>query len=183
MRFNVRFAGLGGQGIITMGLAIGRASSIYDKKYVIMTEAYGPEITGGFARADVIISDEEIDYPLIEHPDILVLMHTDGWERNKDLVTNDSLVIYDDFLAKVEESGNGQFFKIPSFSVGNELGRKVVANVVMMGAIQEITKIVSKEALRKALLDLVPKGTEELNLTALERGYEIGSKIGGKIEA
>lgn len=182
MRKNLRIAGLGGQGVITMGLTIGNAASLYDGKKVIMTEAYGPEITGGFARADVIISEEEIDYPLIEYPDVLVLMHTEGWELNKHLVTDKTLVVYDKKLAKVDVDPNRKddYIAVDAFDTAISLGNKVVANVVMMGAVRELTGIVSEEALKKALLKRIPKGTEELNTKALEEGFRIGQRLGGK---
>lgn len=178
MKMELRMSGQGGQGAITLGYIFGRAAAIYNNQNVIMTEAYGPEITGGFARADVKISDEEIEYPMVNNPDVLVVLSKEGWEMNGHLVKDSGKIIYENFF--VDPVGaKAQTFGIPAIKEADKLGRRVVANVIMMGALQELTNIVSKESLEKALLERVPKGTEELNLKALHRGYEIATEIGG----
>ncbi|MHA2168834.1 MAG: 2-oxoacid:acceptor oxidoreductase family protein [Candidatus Kariarchaeaceae archaeon] len=176
-RTEVRFRGVGGQGIITMGYIIGRAAAIYDKRKVYMSEFYGPEITGGFARTDVIIQDEEIDYPLIDHPNYFVAMSQDAWEDDGSSLRDDGVIIHEKDLVKIHEGEKRKLMTVPAIETADELGRRVVANVVMMGAVQEITQVVTKESLEKALLDRVPKGTEDLNISALKKGYEIGKKL------
>lgn len=179
MKKELRMSGQGGQGAITLGYIFGRAAALYEKKNVIMTEAYGPEITGGFARADLMISDEEIEYPNVNNPDVLVVLSNEGWELNGHLVKPNGMVIYEDFLVNPESINQSKVttYGIPAVTEANKLGRKVVANIIMMGALQELTNIVSKEHLEKALLERVPKGTEELNLRALHRGYELVQEI------
>lgn len=178
MRSEIRISGQGGQGVITLGLIFGRASALYDNKNVIMTEAYGPEQTGGFAQTDLIISDEEIEYPMVNNPDILVVMSKDGWEMNGKKVKTGGKIIYENFMVNPEDSPNTKF-GIPALNKANEMGKKVVTNVIMMGALQELTNLVTKESLEKALLERVPKGTEELNLEALKAGYELAKGLGG----
>lgn len=179
MRIDMRLCGVGGQGIVTMGYILGRAGSLYDKKDVVMTEAYGPEITGGFVKVDLVLADSAIDYPLIDNPEILVVMSQDGWERDSPLLRDDATVIYERDMVKVEESEGKRFIPIPAVESADELGKRVVANVIMMGAVQSITGLVTDESLQKALLDRVPKGTEELNMKALEKGREIGAQFQG----
>lgn len=178
MRVEVRMSGVGGQGIVTMGLIIGRAAALHDKKDVVMTEAYGPEIMGGFSKANVIISDEEIDYPLIDNPDVLIVMSQDGWERDGPFVRKGGLVIYEKTLVDPGDPPSVRCIPVPAIRTADELGKRVVANVIMMGAFQSITKIISKEALEKSLLERIPKGTEELNMAALGKGHEIGNAAG-----
>lgn len=178
MKDELRMSGQGGQGAITLGYVFGRAAALYEKRNVIMTEAYGPEITGGFARADLMISDDEIEYPNVNNPDVLVVMSNEGWEMNGHLVKDSGKIIYEDFLV-TPEGAKAKLYPIPAIKEANKLGRKVVANVIMLGALQELTNIVSKENLEKALLERVPNGTEELNLKALHRGYEIAVALGG----
>ncbi len=178
MRYKVRVAGQGGQGAITLAYTIGRASALYNNKHVVFTEAYGPEITGGFARGDLIIDDIEIEYPMVDQPDILVVLSEEGWEMNSDKLAEGGTLIYENFLVNPETDATK--FGIPAVQEAENIGKKVVANVILMGAFQELTDIVSKESLEKALLEIVPKGTEELNLKALRRGYELGKEIGGK---
>ena len=177
MRREIRASGVGGQGIITLGKIFGKAA-LYDKHQIIMTEAYGPEVTGGFARADVIISDEVIDYPMINSPEVLVVLSNEGWRRDGHLVLPDGKVIFDSSLVQLYDSP-APTIEIPAFSTALELGNKVVTNVIMMGALQEITQAVSKESLEKALMESIPKGFEELNRTALQKGYELGKALGG----
>jgi 2-oxoglutarate ferredoxin oxidoreductase subunit gamma len=172
-------SGVGGQGIVTIGYVIGKAAALYDKKDVIMTEAYGPEITGGWSKADVIISDDEIDYPLVESPDVLIVMSQDGFEQNSPLVKKGGLIIYEMGFVDIEKSTSKKCVGIPAIQNADELGKRVVANVVMMGAFQEITKIITKNALEKSLKKQIPKGTEELNMTALKKGYQIGKTVEG----
>ncbi len=174
MRIDTRMSGVGGQGIVTIGYVIGMAAALYDKKEVIMTEAYGPEIIGGFSKADVIISDNEIDYPLIDNPDVLLVMSQDGWERNGQYVKKEGLVIYEEGLVDIGNLSSQKHISIPAIKTADELGQRVVANVIMMGALQEITQMVTKNALKKALKKRIPRRTEELNMKALERGFQIG---------
>lgn len=178
MKIELRMSGVGGQGIVTMGYVVGRAAALYDKKDVIMTEAYGPEITGGWSKADVIISDIEIDYPLVDSPDVLLVMSQDGWEHNRQFVKKDGLVIYEEGLVNIGKNSSKKYVPVPAIQIADELGKRVVANVVMMGAFQEITKIITKRALEQSLKKQIPKGTEELNMNALEKGYQIGRTVG-----
>ncbi len=178
MRVEVRVYGIGGQGIVTMGYVIGRAAALYDKKDVIMTEAYGPEITGGFSRADVIISDIDIDYPLINNPDVLLVMSQDGWERNGQFVKKGGLVIFEEDFVDPGEVESQTCIPVPAMRLADELGQKVVANVILMGAFQEITDVITKDALEKSLKERIPRGTEKLNMRALKKGYQIGKAAG-----
>lgn len=177
MRHEIRASGVGGQGIITLGKIFGKAA-LLDKYQVIMTEAYGPEVTGGFARADVIIDDNIIDYPMVNSPHYLVVLDNEGWRRDGTLVSTEGKILYDSDLVQITEP-IAEAIEVPAFQSALDLGNKVVTNVVMMGALQEITQAVSKESLKKALLSSIPKGYEELNIRALEKGYELGAKLGG----
>jgi 2-oxoglutarate ferredoxin oxidoreductase subunit gamma len=179
MRIELRMSGVGGQGIVTIGYVIGMAAALYDKKDVIMTEAYGPEITGGWSRADVIISDMDIDYPLVDNPDVLIVMSQQGWEQNRSSVKKGGLVLYQEGFVDVGKVVSKKCIAIPAIQIADELGKRIVSNVVMMGAFQEITKIITKNALQKSLKKRIPKNTEELNMAALKRGYQIGKAAGG----
>lgn len=181
MRTEFRFSGQGGQGIITLGKIYGRAATLYENKNCLMTEAYGPEVTGGFAKADLIISDDEIDYPMINNPDYLVVMSEEGWQRDSPYLKDNTVIFYEKDLVKIPNDKKHKYIPVPAFEKAFELGNRVVANVVMMGVIRELTEVISQEDLEKGLLESIPKGTEELNLKAIRKGFEIGSKLkGGK---
>ncbi len=166
-------AGFGGQGIITMGRILGRATVLYDKGSAVLTEDYGPEKMGGWSKADIVISDEEIRYPLVERPDIFVALSQDGYERFKATVNPEGQALFEEALVHPEKGWKPETSFIPALQTANDLGKKVVANIVMIGALVEITGVVSSEAARRAILDSIPKGTEKLNEAAFEKGMDL----------
>jgi len=183
----IRFAGFGGQGIILMGIAVARAAALYDKKpiakgdphrYVLQTQSYGPAARGGYSRCDVKINDEELYYPFIDKPDLLILMSEQAFKKYSWELKADGIMIVDADLIK--ENPECKLFKIPATRAAEEIGTRIVANMVMLGAVQEISKMVSWEALSQAVMDLVPESTHELNKKALERGRELGQESIGK---
>ncbi len=173
MRTEVRLSGFGGQGIITMGRILGRAMVLYDKGSAVLTEDYGPEKMGGWSKADLVISDDEVRYPLVENPDIFVALSQDGYEKFKDTVKPEGRAVFEKDLVHPDEAWKPKTTFIPALQTATDLGKKVVANIVMIGALVELTGVVSPEAARRAILDSIPKGTEELNEAAFNRGREL----------
>ena len=176
---DIRVRGQGGQGAITFGYVYGRAAAIYEDRHAILTEFYGPEVTGGFARADVVIQDDEIGYPLVNRPELLVVMSQEAWLAEKDNVLDDGIVVYESNMVhpEIKDGDKRTFYGIPALEMALDLKAKVVLNVIMMAAIVEITGLVEKDALKKALLDRIPARFKELNINALEKGYEYGRKL------
>jgi len=178
MRIEVRLAGFGGQGIIRAGLMLAMAACIHSDKNAVQTQSYGPESRGGSCKSEVVISDQEIDYPKVVEPDVLVAMSQEAFNIYADtLKPNGTLLLDPDMVPRHEFKGNARVFMVPSTKIAEELGKTIVANVVMLGALVAITGITSPEAFRNSLLSNIPKGTEKLNLTALEKGYEYGKKL------
>jgi len=178
MRKEVRFAGFGGQGIIRAGLMLAMASSIYAGKNAVQTQSYGPESRGGSCKSEVVISDEEIDYPKVDDPDVLVVMSQEAFNTHaKTVKPNGTLILDPDMVPRHEFKGNARVFMVPSTKIAEALGKTIVANVVMLGALVAITDLTSAEAFKNSLLSNIPKGTEKLNLTAFEKGYEFGRKL------
>ncbi len=173
MRTEIRMAGFGGQGIITMGRILGRACVLYDKGSAVLTEDYGPEKMGGWSKADLVISDDEIRYPLVERPDIFVALSQDGYDRFKETVNPEGQALFEKELVQPEKEWKPKTTFVPALQTATELGKKVVANIVMIGALVEMTKVVSLEAARRAIMDSIPKGTEELNEAAFEKGRNL----------
>jgi 2-oxoglutarate ferredoxin oxidoreductase subunit gamma len=177
MRVEVRFSGFGGQGIVTAGIILARAASIHDGKNAVQTQSYGPEARGGASRSEVIISDEEILYPKVLNPDIFVVMSGQAMQKYIGDLKKDGTVIYDSSLIKTPPE-RGKAFAVPATLLAKrELGKTIVANIIMLGALTSITGIVSREAIEKAVLESVPKGTEELNKKALHMGFEQGDGL------
>ncbi|MCD6473650.1 MAG: 2-oxoacid:acceptor oxidoreductase family protein [Thermoplasmata archaeon] len=175
MKVEIRFAGYGGQGIILMGNIAAKAAVLYDKKNAVYTPSYGPEARGGAASSNVIIANEEIDYPYVTSIDILVAMSQLGYENNAPLLKEDGLLIIDSDLVRLK-NGAGKIAKIQATRLAEQLGKRIVANIVMLGFFAAVTKVVSYEAMKKAVLETVPAKYKELNEKALEIGYKEGER-------
>ncbi|MCS7386554.1 MAG: pyruvate ferredoxin oxidoreductase [Candidatus Methanomethylicota archaeon] len=181
MRWEVRISGLGGQGIILAGYVLGKAACLFDGKCAVQVESYGPEARGSRCRSDVIISTEEIDYPCASSPDVLIALSQDAYNYYKGGVKSGGVIIVDeDLVEPIDVPGEVKLYRVPATRIAEQLGRRIVANIVMLGAFSAITGIVSLDALKKSILDSVPRGTEELNLKAVEEGWAFGSKLVGK---
>ncbi len=170
MRTEVRIAGFGGQGVITVGRILGRAAVLHDARHAVLTEDYGPEKTGGWSRADLVVDTEEIRFPLVESPNVFVALAQDGYERFRKTIRHDALVLVESELVHPDTDWDHPPLALPARQIALELGARVVANIVMVGALVEATQIVSHAAARRAVLESVPKGKEALNEAAYERG-------------
>jgi 2-oxoglutarate ferredoxin oxidoreductase subunit gamma len=178
MRVEVRFAGFGGQGIIKSGIITASAACIYGGKNAVQTQSYGPESRGGACKSEVVISEEEIDFPKVVEPDVLVVMSQHAYNEYAESVKPNGIMIIDpDMIPHENESSKAKVFRIPATKIAEELGRKIIANIVMLGAFVAITGLLDKDALRESVKVNVPKGTEELNLTAFEKGYEYAKNL------
>jgi len=170
----VRIAGFGGQGVILAGFIIGRAASLYDHKSATMTQNYGPESRGGACMADVVVSDEEIGYPRVKHPDILVALSQEAYTVNVAKVAAGGLVIVDSDLVKFDAQPDAEVRMVPATRLAEELGKKVVANIIMLGFFTAKTGLVSPDAMRRAIQSSVPARFTALNLKAFEVGLNYG---------
>jgi 2-oxoglutarate ferredoxin oxidoreductase subunit gamma len=178
MRTEVRFAGFGGQGIIKSGIITAAAACIYGGKSAVQTQSYGPESRGGACKSEVVISEEEIDFPKVVEPDILVLMSQHAYNEYVDDVKPGGTIIIDpDMIPHEKELASSNAFKVPATRIAEELGKKIVANIVMLGAFVAITNALDKNAVKESIKANVPKGTEELNLLAFEKGYEYAKSL------
>jgi len=167
----VRISGLGGQGVVLAGVILGRAV-VYDGKYAVQTQSYGAEARGSAAKSEIIISDEKISFPKVRRCDILVAMSQSALDKHlKDLKENGTLLVDKDMVKQVPEI-KANVFKIPATKIAEtELGSRIYANAVMLGALTKITQMVSKEAVEKAIADSVPEETKGNNVDGFRRGY------------
>jgi 2-oxoglutarate ferredoxin oxidoreductase subunit gamma len=178
MRIEIRFAGFGGQGIIKSGIITAAAASIHAGKNAVQTQSYGPESRGGACKSEVVISEEEIDFPKVVEPDILVLMSQHAYIDYVDDIKAGGTVILDpDMIPREKDSKNVKVFHVPATKIAEGLGRKIVANIVMLGAFVAITGVLDENAVREAVKENIPRGTEELNLAAFQKGYEYGKSL------
>ena len=177
----IKFGGLGGQGVVLAGMIVGKGAALFDKKDSAMTQAFGPEARGSACSSQVIVSDQRILYPYVSKPKILVVMSQDAYNKFVPEMAEGGMLLIEEELVKIDHPPKGiQVYGIPATRLAEELGRKMVLNIVMVGFFAACTKLLSADAVRKAVEDSVPKGTEKLNLGAFDKGYEWGVKLVGK---
>jgi 2-oxoglutarate ferredoxin oxidoreductase subunit gamma len=174
MRKEIRFAGFGGQGIVLAGYVLGRAFALYEGLEAVMTQAYGPEARGGASNASVVISDAEIAYPFIQHPDVLIAFSQEAYARFRPDVRADGLILVDEDL--VDYRPDPWHRAIPATRMADDLGRRIVANMVMLGFFTTVTEFVSQRAVEQAIESAVKPATLELNLRAFTAGYEFAGR-------
>jgi len=178
MRVEIRFAGFGGQGIIKSGIITAAAASLYGGKNAVQTQSYGPESRGGACKSEVVISEEEIDFPKVVEPNVLVVMSQHAYnEYAEDVKPNGIIILDPDMIPHEKELKKVKIFRVPATKIAEEMGRKIVANIVMLGAFVAVTELLDKTALRSSIVENIPKGTEELNLAAFEKGYEYAKNM------
>lgn len=174
-RHEIRLCGYGGQGIILAGHIIGQAAAIFEHKYATYIRDYGPEARGGTCRADIVISDNKVIYPYISSPSILVAMSQQAYDRYHIENREDALVLLDKDLVKPVLEKH-LVLAIPARRMAEKTGAVMVANIVMLGFLTVVTGIVSADSMKKSILAVVPKGTEDLNMGAFMQGYDFGLK-------
>jgi len=180
----IRIAGFGGQGVILSAVVIGKAGCIYQAGYSTMTQSFGPEARGGACSAQVILSDEPVLYPYVTRPDVLVVMSQEAYSLFTPQLKEHGLLIIERDLVRVEALPAGvRVFSVPATRLAEELGKRMVLNIVMVGFFGAVSGLLKPESLRDAIADSVPKAFIELNLQAFDKGYEYGLKaLSGQIE-
>ncbi len=175
-RFEIRISGSGGQGIIVAGIILAEAVGIYDGKYVCQTQSYGPEARGGSSKAEVVVSDEPIDYPKATKPDLLLAMNQKACDAYIFDLKPGGILIVDS--THVKQLPTTRAIAIPFTQIAREkMGKEMTANIIALGALASITGAVSLRGLEASVLSRVPAGTEELNKRALEAGIEAAGAI------
>ena len=165
--------GFGGQGIILAGRILGKSASLGDNKESTLVQAYGPESRGGACNAQVIISDRPIHYPYVTIPKILVAMSQAGYDKFEPNLVPESVLLVDQDLVN-PEGAVCDHFAIPATRMAENLGNKMMANIIMLGFCTAITQAVSSEAAQATIAQSVPRGTEERNIEAFNKGYDYG---------
>jgi 2-oxoglutarate ferredoxin oxidoreductase subunit gamma len=172
----IRVGGLGGQGVILCGMIIGKAASIFDGKHATLIQSFGPEARGSACSAQVTVADEAIGYPYVKNPDVLIVMSPDAYTQFAPQLKAGGTLLYEKELITLDDKlpAGVKALGIPATRFAEELGRRLVLNIVMTGFFAGVTGAVSFEAVEKAVKSSVPKGTEDLNLRAFRKGYEYG---------
>ena len=179
----IRIAGFGGQGVILSAIVIGKAGCIYEGGFSTMTQSFGPEARGGACSAQVILSDSPVLYPYVTRPDVLVVMSQEAYSIFAPQVRENGTLIIEQDLVRVDTIPTGvRVYSCPATRLAEELGKKMVLNIVMVGFFGAVTGLLQPDSLRNAIADSVPEAYRELNRKAFDKGYEYGIKtLNGEI--
>ena len=170
MKTELRFSGTGGQGVITAAIILAEAA-LLDSKNAVQSQAYGPEARGGSSKAECIISDGAIYFSKVTAPDVLLAMSQEAADKFSKDLKDDCIVITDKLFVQNVPKVKGKVYELDiTRAAKNELGKTLFSNIVALGAVVAVTKVVSEESLEKAVLNRVPAGTEEKNKKALAVG-------------
>lgn len=174
----IRLGGIGGQGIALAGSLLGKAAALYDGKEAVFTQTHGPEARGGASRADIIIDDKPVAYPFVTRPHILAVLFQEAYEKFRPQLLPDGLLIVEDALITVRPDDTDAV-RLPAIRMAEELGNKLVANIVMLGYLIGATGVVSRDAMEQAIRETVRKQHLEIDLKALEAGIDLAAGAGG----
>ncbi|UCC34054.1 MAG: 2-oxoacid:acceptor oxidoreductase family protein [Candidatus Bathyarchaeota archaeon] len=171
------FGGFGGQGVVTAGFIAGQAAVLYDDKEAIFTQVYGPEARGSACYSGVVISEGEISYPYLLNPEIMVIMSQEAYEKFLPRLKEGGVLIVDSTIVSPDEKAEKyRLYKVPATGTAEKLGRRIIANVIMLGFLGAVWDALSVEALQEAVKGRVPKKYLELNINAFQTGVELGKK-------
>jgi 2-oxoglutarate ferredoxin oxidoreductase subunit gamma len=177
----IQIAGFGGQGIVLAGMTIGRGLVIYEDSHVSLTQSFGPEARGSACSVQLMVSREPVLYPYLSRPDILVTMSQDAYRKFSPGLKEGGTLIFEEDLVRPatpdeELERRYRVYRVPATRLAEELGRKMVMNIVLVGFFVAVTGLMKAESAREAIRESVPPGTESLNLAAFEKGYAYGLK-------
>jgi 2-oxoglutarate ferredoxin oxidoreductase subunit gamma len=171
----VRIAGFGGQGVILSAIVLGKACSIHQGEFATMTQNFGPEARGGACSAQLVLSDKPVLYPYVTQPDVLVVMSQEAYVKfGPELKEGGLLLIERDLVRVTDLPKQTRIYSVPATRLAEELGKRMVLNIVMVGFFAAVTQLMEADAVRKAVADSVPASFRELNLKAFDKGYEYG---------
>jgi len=177
VRKEVMFGGFGGQGVVTAGFITGQAAVVYDGKEATLTQVYGPEARGSACYSGVVISQEEISYPYLLNPEIMVIMSQEAYEKFLPRLQEGGVLIVDSTIVKPDKLAEKyRVYKVPATGLAEKLGRRIVANVIMLGFLGKIWDAVSVEALQEAVKAGVPEKYIDLNLNAFRTGVNLAEE-------
>lgn len=180
-RYELRLSGSGGQGLILAGKIMAEAAAIYDGRNAVQTQSYGPEARGGASKAEVVISDGEIDYPKAIALDVLLALTQESCTKYIRELKENGILIIDSETVTSPPGGNYRIYALPITEIARtRVGKIVVTNIVALGILTRICDVVTREAMQKAILARVPKGTEEVNMKAFEEGWDAAEGLLGQ---
>jgi len=172
MKKEIIITGFGGQGIILTARILGKSAALGDHRESTMVQSYGPESRGGACSAQVVIADDSIHYPYINQADVLICMSQGGYDKFIGRLKPEGTLLVDQDLVRPRNIST--YCGISATRIAEELGHKMMANIIMFGFATAVTQLVSPESARRTVAESVPKGTEEMNITAFNKGWDSG---------
>jgi len=173
------FTGSGGQGVITASIILAEAAAIYEDLNAVQTQAYGPEARGGATRADVILSRDPIRYPKVIHPNYLVCLTQEAYNKFANIIRPGGLLLTDSNYVKLERKVDARQVALGMYkAVLEEIGKPIVFNICMLGALLGLTRMMKVETLEKVLEKRIPPDFMELNKKALALGLRLADNQG-----
>lgn len=173
----IRVAGFGGQGVILSASVLGKAVSVFEGGFATMCQAFGPEARGGACSAQLILSDQPILYPYVSRPDMLVVMSQEAYSKFEPDLKDDGVLIVERDLVRISHVKSGQkLYSVPATRLAEELGKRMVLNIVMVGFFAAVANLLNPDSVRKAVEDSVPPSFRDLNLQAFDKGFDYGKE-------
>lgn len=177
-RCRIIFSGSGGQGVITAAIILAEAAVLYEGLNAVQSQSYGPEARGGASRSDVIIADTEIRFPHVVQPNVLVCLTQDAYNKFSGLIRPGGLLLTDSYYVKQEKKVDARQVELDMYQqIMDKLGRPIVFNICMLGALISLTQLVQPESIMKVLENRVPAGTLSLNRKALKLGMRMATAM------
>ena len=179
-RCRLVFSGSGGQGVITAAVILAEAAVLYENLIAVQSQAYGPAARGGATRSDVIISDSDINYPKVIQPNVLVCLTQEAYNNFYLIIRPGGLLITDSRYVKIQRKVDAQQKELPMHqAVMEKIGKPIVFNICMLGAVISLTDLVKSESIIKVLKNRIPSSFLEMNRKALDLGMKLGAELKG----
>ena len=174
------FSGSGGQGVITAAILIAEAAVLYENLNAVQSQTYGPAARGGATRSDVIISDSVINYPKVLQPNVLICLTQEAYNLFYPIIRPGGLLITDTRFVKTEKKVDARQRELPMYrTVMDKIGKPIVFNICMLGAVISLTDLVKSESIIKVLENRIPSSFLEMNRKALNLGMELAEESKG----
>jgi len=172
------FSGSGGQGVITAAIILAEAAVLYENLNAVQSQVYGPAARGGATRSDIIISDSEIHYPKVIQPNVLVCLTQEAYNKFYPIIRPGGLLITDTRYVKIQRKVDAQQKELSIYrTVMEHIGKPIVFNICMLGAVTRMTEVVKSESIMKVLTDRIPSGFLEMNRKALDLGMKLAEDV------
>lgn len=176
-RCRVVFSGSGGQGVITAAIILAEAAVLHEGLNAVQAQSYGPEARGGATRSDVIISDSEIRFPKVLQPNVLVCLTQQAYNKFHPIIRPGGVLITDPRFVKIERRVDARQRELPMYqAVMEKIGKPIVFNICMLGALIGITGLVQPKSVIKVLEKRIPSNFMEMNKQALQIGLELSNE-------